>query len=233
MAIFPILENEAVVQVNDKTRLDGSKSFVTQNQSAISKIEISPNGAASAYIVVTTDEYLDWQYSSSGTFAPKIRVTAGAASASAAFSSSISVVTSTLDYLFSTDQDLKLHEPDVLKYVQDGRATFKDVHRRAQTIIIKWLDKEGYIDAEAEPFTKADIIDIEEVKQWSTYVALRLIYEGISNSVDDIFAKKAEKYGKDEIVWRNRAILRLDEDGDGTAQDGEGVDPASGFAARR
>lgn len=233
MAIFPLLENEATVQVNDKTRLDGSKSFVTQNQSAISKIEISPLGVASGYINVTSDGWLDWCYAAASSYSPKVRITATAASATGVFTGSITIVSASADNLFSNDQDIKLHEPDILKWVQDGRASFLDVHRRSQTIILKWLDKEGYVNATGGGFTKAAIIDIEEVKQWSTYVALRLIFEGLSNATDDVFADKAKRYKGMEVDWRDKAILRIDEDGDGEVSVGEGVDPAYGYLARR
>lgn len=232
MAIFPILEVEPTVQVDDKVRLNAAKSFVTQDESAISAIKIDPTGSA-GFITVTDDEYLDWSYSASGTYNIKLRVEAGAASASAQITKAVSIVTSASDHLFSTDQDLKLHEPDILKWVEDGRASFLNVHRRAQTIIIKWLDKEGYTDVNGDPFTKAAIVDIEEVKQWSTYLALRLIFEGLSNAVDDLFWSKSKIYKGREVEWRDRALLRLDTDGDGTVEDTEGIDPAYGFLARR
>src|SRR5258705_10143044 len=169
MAIFPILQNEPVVQINDKTRLDASKSFVTQNQSAISKIQIDPTGAA-GYIDVTTDGWLDWSYGAASAYHPKVKITATASGATAVVIGSITSVSASADYLFSIDQDLKLHEPDILNFVQAGRASFLDVHRRAQTIIVKWLDKEGYVDTNYVPYTKSAIVDIEETKQWSTYV---------------------------------------------------------------
>lgn len=233
MARFPLLQVEPTVQVGDKTRLDASKSFVTPDEAAISRIDISPNGAASAYIDCTDEGYLDWCYSASGTYSPKVRIQAGAASASGVATASISVVTSASDYLFSTDADLKLHESDILKWCEQGRSSFLNIHRRAQSIILKWLDKEGYVDINEEPFTKAAVVDIEEVKQWSTYLVLRLIFEGLSNAVDDVFARKAEYYSQLETEWRQRAILRLDVDGDGVADDGEGVDPAYGSLFRR
>ncbi len=231
MAIFPIGEVEPTVQVNDKTRIDASKSFVSSG-TAISAIKIDPTGSA-GFTTVTTDQYLNWSYSASGTYNAKIRVEAGSASASAQITKAIIVVTEASDYLFSGDSDLRLHEPEILKWVEAGRASFLNVHRRAQTIVMKWLDKEGYVDIDGEPFEKAALIDREEVKQWSIYIALRLIFSGLSNAVDDLFAKKAAYYEAMEIDWRNRALLRLDTDGDGTADNGEGVDPAYTFVARR
>ena len=231
--IFPILEFEPTVQVGDKTRLDASKSFVTQDEQAISVISIRPS-SADGFITVSSDKYLDWAYSASGVHAITVLVsTTEGASASAQIVRNITAYTEAQDKLFSTDQDLRLHEPDILKWVVDGRATFKDVHRRAQYTILKWLDKEGYVDVYNHPFTKDAILDIEEVRQWSTFITLRLIFEGVSNAIDDVFADKAKRYKGMEVEWRKRAILRLDIDDDGEAEDGEGVDPAFGFLARR
>lgn len=137
------------------------------------------------------------------------------------------------DRLFTSDQDLIAHEPDVLKWVPQGRATFKNVYRRAQKLIIAWLDEKGYVNAYAEKYNKFDIIDIEEVRQWSTFMSLRLIFEGISNSVDDVFSQKANKYSMLEEAARQRVILRIDYDKDGIVDTTEGVSIYSGSLFRR
>lgn len=228
--IFPNLELEPIVQVGDRTRLNALKSFVTQDEAAISMVEIRPYQGAS-FIDVTSDMFLDWQFSSAGTINVTARVTASGASAE--FTSPISIVTPTSDYLFSTDGDLRLHEPDILKWTEAGRNTFINVHRRAQKVILEWLRKEGFVDVYQNPYTKAAIIDIEEVKQWSTYLVLRLIFEGISNATDDIFAEKANRYKSKEVEWRKTALLRLDVDGDSETDNEEGIDTAFSFVARR
>jgi hypothetical protein len=114
-----------------------------------------------------------------------------------------------------------IHEPDILNYVRPGRASFLDVHRRCQELILDWLDKNGYTDVDGEKFTKTSIVNIDEVKSWATYMALRLIFEGLSNSTEDVFAAKAQRYLSMEAEARKRLILRLDEDGDGVADEPE------------
>lgn len=137
------------------------------------------------------------------------------------------------DYLFNTDQDIIAHEPDVMKWVVDGRSSFKDVYRRSQRIIIAWLDEKGYVNQYQNKYDKWDIIDIEEVRQWSTYMSLRLIFQGISNSVDDVFSVKAKNYSLLEEGARQRAILRLDTNSDGIADATEGLNIYSGSLFRR
>lgn len=227
--IFPSLEIEPIVQVDDRTRLNASKSFNSAS-AAISLIQIDPDGSE-GLIDVTTNQYLDWQYSASGTYTVTCRVTAGAASAE--FTDTVSVLTEAADKLFSTDSDLKLHEPDILNWTEEGRNTFKNVHRRAQKLMIEYLKREGFRDINGDFFTIAAIVNIENVKQWSTYLTLRLIFEGLSNATDDIFSDKAKRYKGLEVTWRKTVLLNIDVDGDGVVDDFEGLDLAYAFVARR
>jgi hypothetical protein len=134
----------------------------------------------------------------------------------------INVYSEAGDYLFSVDQDLTAHEPDIMKWVIDGRSSFKDVYRRAQKMIIAWLDERGFTDKNGNPYNKRDIKNIDEVRQWSTYLSLRLIYQGVSNTVGDIFLEKAKNYSLLEEQARSRVILRIDHDKDGEVEATEG-----------
>jgi hypothetical protein len=228
--IFPHIELEPVIQLNDRTRLNATKSFVTQDESAITKIEIKPITGES-FIDVTTDQYLDWQYSSAGTVNVTCRVTASAASAE--ITSTMQVISPASDNLFSSDSDLKLHEPDIMKWTENGRNSFKNMHRRVQKLIVEQLRREGYVDINGVPYTKGAIVNLDEVKQWSTFWVLETIMQGMSNSVDDEFDVKAKEYKKSRLEWGKTAMLRLDTDGDGVADSDEGIDTAFPFVARR
>lgn len=129
----------------------------------------------------------------------------------------IQVVSELSDRLFSSDDKLRKHEADIMRYVPEGRATFKDVHRRAQTLILAWLDTEGYIDNRGLKLTLARLTDTEEVTEWATMMALRLIFESIKNAKDDVFSEKAKKYQGLEDFYRNRATIKVDLNRDGTA----------------
>lgn len=228
--IFPNLELEPVVQVNDRTRLNASKSFVTQNEQAITLVQIKPS-ATGSFITVTDDMYLDWQYPASGSYVVTARVTASGASAEV--TGSISIVTVASDSLFSTDSDLRLHESDILKWVEGGRNSFLNIHRRAQKLILEQLRREGYVDVNGDPFTKTAFVDVEEVKQWATMWTLQLIFEALSNATDDIFHQKAVRYSTLRQQWEGSALLRLDTDGDGIVDNDEGIDTDTAFVARR
>lgn len=333
MPIFPVLELEEIIQEGDKTREDGSKSFVS-GTTAITVIEVKPTKLAS-FVTVTSAKVLDWVYAfevdvdalsnkinfseggpeltatlvtgaysmsalatqiktqmdavggqvytvsvSSNVFtisAPgvfSLLVTSGTNAAASAYShigytgadvsgltsyagaevetvtktvslkvtnatlnetvvKTLTVISESADKLFSSDARIRQHEPDVLKFVQAGRSSFKDVHRRAQGMILAWLDKEGHVDINDNKLTKAAIIDVSEVQEWATFMTLRLIFEGVSNAKDDIFQQKAHTYRGLEVDARTRAVLRIDLDGDGVASDYEDTDIRSCVVVRR
>ena len=210
--IFPVLELEETVQKDDKTRLDATKTFISPDEAAITLIEIEPEASA-GFIDVTSSKYLDWQYSTDGDKAVSVRVTTDGAPVSSSLT--LPVINSADDKLFSSDAELLPYEPDLLKYVRDGRNSFLDVHRTAQGRIITWLDEHRIWDTDGNRLTKANITDLEEVNDWSKFMALRLIFEGLSNSTEDIFHIKSLRYRELENKSRNRGALRLDLNNDG------------------
>ncbi len=120
-----------------------------------------------------------------------------------------------------------------MKWVPQGRSSYKDVIRRSQKLIIAWLDEKGYVNVYGNKFDKHDIIDLEEVRQWSIFQTLKLIMQGISNVTDDVFDKKAKEYSKFEEAARQRVILRIDTNRDGAADAMEGLSISSGSLYRR
>ena len=65
MGIFGNLHLEEKVQVNEKTRIDCTKSFIS-DEAAISLVRIKPEDGGS-FVTVTSDKYLDWAYETAGT----------------------------------------------------------------------------------------------------------------------------------------------------------------------
>lgn len=159
-----------------------------------------------------------------------VRITAGS---TATLTQNITVFSEDGDQLYATDGKLKTHEPSIIKYLPAGKVSFKYIHRRAQELILAWLDKEGYTDIYDNKYTKDSLVLTDEVTEWATFVALRLIFEGISNATDDIFGDKAKRYKGMEVEARKRAVLRLDTDGDGTVDTGEQVNIRDAVVVRR
>jgi len=137
------------------------------------------------------------------------------------------------DALFSNDQDLIFHRQDILDFVVDGRNSFLNVHRRAQDLILAFLDKEGYVDINGDPLEIRNLTNSEEFRQWSTFLTLRIIHDEQSNSQDDDLFAKAREFESQEKIHRDRTIIRLDVDNDGKADVGEGIQFRGGTALRR
>jgi hypothetical protein len=137
------------------------------------------------------------------------------------------------DRLFSEDGDLVKHESDILSYVESGRSTFLNTHRKAQDLILKWIDKQGYVDIFRNKFDKWSISDLEEVNEWSTFMVLKLIMENVSNATDDVFSRKRNYYSGLEKDARQRLVLRIDTDGDGKVDNDEHLRISTGELYRQ
>jgi hypothetical protein len=222
--IFPNLELEDTVQFGDRTRLNAMKSFITQDEAAITLVEIEPD-VATGFIDVTgsssEDWFLDWEYTgvTSATQTVKCRITTDGSPITV--SKTLETVIAADDRLFSDDNQLTQQESDILKWVPAGRNSFLNIHRRAQELIIAFLDEQGYTDVDGAPYTKEDIIDLNEVSQWSKALALSLIFQSQSNAIDDVFDRKAKFYETEVLTHRHRSILRIDTNNDGTVDLGE------------
>lgn len=345
MALFPNLDIEEKIQINDKTRLSGIRSFVTKGADAITTMTIKPGAdgsAISAFDSKESNRFLDWQFDtfnldvdainnkldfkegstvyaatiSSGTytlstlcaevktqmesvgaytytvtvsdnkitiastgqfsllpstgsnyltsilptmgFSPNagsgdddyanittktgkkvrhltksIEITIGDGTTTASTKEYIELYSVDGDALFSSDGDLKGHKEDILNYLRPGRNSFLNLHRRAQDLIIAALDREGFIDVYGNKFSIDAFVDLEEFRQWSTFMTLRLIFEDRSNAIDDVFDRWAKDYGAYEAQAKSRAILRIDIDGDGKVESGEGLQLRSGRIVRQ
>jgi hypothetical protein len=148
----------------------------------------------------------------------KITLAVGNGTLSGSSTGYVSVYSEDGDALFSSDADLIPHEPDILKWLPKGKNSYKYVHRRAQEMILAWLDEKGYTDIYGDKLLIDAIVDLSEVREWSKYLTLKLIFQSLKNATDDVFGEKVQNYLAEEKSARNRAVLRLDLDGDGTIE---------------
>lgn len=230
--IFGKIENESIIQVNDKTRLSAIKTYISPDEADITKIEIQPESGAD-FIDVTENKYLDWSYGLDGEKTITLRVTTDYLPSE--FSNNINVVSVADDNLFSGDSDLIEYEDDILSYVRDGRSSFLDKHRAAQMLILDDLDSAQIWKRDGSRFTASDIIDIQDFRRWSIFLTLKIIYESLSNAIDDVFSIKARKYSSMATEAKKRASLRLDVNQDGIISNNEidSVDLTTGLLFRR
>ena len=221
--IFPNVIAEPIVQINDKTRIDCSKSFVSKDENAVTEVTIEPetgSGAISVFNSAQKEWYLDWQYSTAGTKTITVEITTDGLPVS--YTHDIEIVTSATDKLFSDDSFLQRHESDIMRYVPKGRNTFLNVHRQAQERILAYLEECGF-SANGQKITKDNVVNLDEVRQWSGYLTLHLIFNDLWQDPDDALKQKADDYLSKADNAKNRAHLRLDTNGDGNVDAQEGI----------
>lgn len=220
---FPILKAESTVQINDKVRISALDSFGTPDEPSVFKVEIKPL-AAGSFIDITAVEnlYLDWSYSAAADNVVTLKITtrdsSGAVPVDVEYTTTLTItsVTSATDALFSNDIHLRTLEPDILNWIPSGYSSWNHIHRQAQTNILDWLNEIRLVKSDGTAYTKTDIVNRDQVRRLSSYIALRMIFYSLSNQVDDIYDKKAKQYLLFENEARNRNYISLDANGDGT-----------------
>jgi hypothetical protein len=217
---------DAVVQVSDKTRLDASLSFVAKGSSDITLVEIKPSDTDS-FIDITGDDgtaenwYLDWAYATAGEQTVSLRITTDGSPVT--ITKTITVLTEAEDGLLSSDEDIKALEHDIMSFLPRGKNSFKYMHRKAQTLILDYLNKNGYYDSDGAMLTKEALVQKEEYRTWSKFMVLRLIFFDQSNQPDDIYDVKSKYYRELEESARQRVQLPIDTDGDGEVESQENI----------
>lgn len=217
--IFVDLKVESVAQLADKVRLDATRSFVSKGDTDVAKVEIEPEADA-GFIDVTGDSsadwFLDWAYATKGTKTVTVRITTeGEPVTSAEATKNIKILDEAEDNLLSADEDLVSLESDVMHYLPEGRSSWKFMHRKAQSLIIEYLDRIGFTDSLGNRLTSSALVSTEEYRAWSKFLVLRLIYFDLSNQPEDNWWQKAKEYQKLEEAARGRVRLPIDLDGDG------------------
>jgi hypothetical protein len=219
--IFPKLNYERIVQVEDKLRLDASMSFTTKGEE-ITGVRIKPSeldGFIDVFAPHSENWFMDWAYSDAGEKLITVEVSTEDDTIEKDFI--IEVVSTEDDALLSSDQDLYPYEPTINKYLPIGKSSFIYAHRAAQTKILAYLDEQRIWKHDNSRYTKDDLIAIEDpefknqFKMWSLFQTLLIIFESSQVSVNDVFQEKRTEYEKEMRIHRNRASLRLDSDGDG------------------
>jgi hypothetical protein len=218
--IFPVIKTDDIAQVDDKLRIDVRKTYIASGTATIAKVEIEPEDSAGFVDVYDGDDrelwYLDWQYATAGTKVITLKITDdGDVEKEVTFS--VEVLTAADDKLYSSDNDLFSWEPSLLEEIPSSRTSYKFWHRQAQKNILDFLNNNGYTNSDGDRFAKVNIVDILEVKDWATFNVLKMLFSGDSNSKEDVFVDKSSLYRDKEVLAREKAILRIDQDGDGTA----------------
>jgi hypothetical protein len=216
--IFGLIECDAKYQIGEKVRINYTKSYNIPNVD-FTVVTIKPSGSDIDYVPTSLVDretfYMDWIYSTAGTKTITLALDDG--SGLVVTTKDIEIVSAATDALFSTDADLIPHEDDILKWLPDGRSSWNYMHRKSQDLILKELYKSRIYADDGLMLTTAEVLDVNEIKEWSIFKTLEMIMNFTSNKPDDVFRQKAMYYGSKEQEWMNYALnsLKLDFNKDG------------------
>ena len=235
MGLFPIIEADSSVQVNDKLRIRACQSFISGSTATITNVEIETHTGDGFVSVYNAGDnglwYLDWAYSTAGTKVISVKLTDSLANV-VTMTMDITCLTEVEDNLFSTDSELKSREDEVMFYLPEGRSSFKYLHRRVQADIMDWLADMGLRNTDKELYTKDDVLNKTEIRKLSTVWALHLIYTDLVKRPDDVFDKKSKFYEDEIVKSKQKAKISLDYNKDGLQDSWENYDLTSSRMSR-
>lgn len=213
MSIFGVIKTDDKVFTGDQLRIDVSSSFLAPGLSfGTVSHEISVDEGVT-WFNVSAKKSADWIFSTAGEQIISLRLTTSTATTQT-FTKTVTVLDLTAQNLFSLDSDLYIIEPEIDQYLPKRWSSWNLVHLKAQEYIIDWLDEKKTFKRDGTKYGVSDILDLQEVKQWSTYKTLEFIYEGNSNIVGDISSIKRDKYRAMSDEKASRSQLSLNYSGD-------------------
>lgn len=133
--------------------------------------------------------------------------------------------------LLSSDSDLGF-VPNIQDYLPEGKTSFISFHQEARNIIIQTIrnsgkritrrDKDGTDEAlNSRQVTEFDILEIDEFRQASKYLALSLLFDFLSKSPEDHYAIKAERFHARHLDSINSNLVSIDENDNGKTEASE------------
>lgn len=237
MRAFGIIQSEKVVQVNDKTRISAVKSFIARGASPITRVEIQPEASevmveVGTNLIPQSQWVLDWVYDTAGVKVVTLKITQQDLTETT-FTQQVEVLTETEDMLWSDDQDLVTYESDILKWLPDGKSSLKFVHRRAQRLILDWLDEIRVYKIRGQRLEKEDMQKTEDLRRLSAMWTLALIFQSLSNRPDDVFAQKSTYYMDRKAEAQQRGRIQADFNDNQVEDDSDNQDMRTFFMVRR
>lgn len=213
MSIFGVIKSDDKVFTGDQIRIDVSGSFLAPALVyATVSHEVSFDSQVTWYNI-TSKKIVDWIFTTAGVRTIHLRLST-TQPASQVFQKDITVLDLTAQKLFSLDSDLYIIEPEIDQYLPKRWTSWNLVHLKAQEYIIDWLSEKKMTKRDGTKYAVADLLDLQEVKQWSVYKTLEFIYEGNSNIVGDLYSIKRDKYRELANEKASRSQLSLNFNGD-------------------
>lgn len=222
--IFGVIKCDDKVLTGDKLRVSVGESFLAPGLAFTTTVshEVSTDGGTTWYDI-TAKKQIDWIFMTAGVKTISLRLNTTLPSTQT-FTKTVTVLDLTAQKLFSNDTDLYSLDPEIDQYLPKKWSSWNIVHLKSQEYIMDWLDEKRIFKQDGSKYVVDDLLDLQEVKQWSTYKTLEFIYEGNSNIVGDISSVKRDKYLSLANEKASRSQLALDYDGDGDVNNIERTD---------
>ena len=146
-----------------------------------------------------------------------------------------------INIVFSDDSDLRAWVPSITtsKYLTTGETTHIFSHVAARNHILQELINDGKIKVnfttgEFSEVNQFDILDVNQLRNASTLKTLAIIYADLSDSPDDKYQVKSDKYeGYYAKAYTKLMFLNIDVDDDGIEDQFEELNTASSELLRR
>ena len=215
--LFPKIDADTLVQIQDMFRIDASKSFATAGED-ITEVNIYPdfaNNPATVYDVFDPDQecwFLDWAYEADAEYT--IRLELKTLADTKTIDHTITAITEAEDNLLSDDNMLYAYEAELRRALPEGRNSWKYLHRKAQEEIIDYLYRNAILNPDGTKIEKSQLIG-DKLDKWSTFETLILIYQDLKTSNSEAFNEKLTDYYEKRASARKRYLISYDSDKDG------------------
>lgn len=220
--LFPKIDTDKLVQINDMFRISGINSFATAGE-IITEVNIYPdyaNNPGTVFDVYEVDQdcwYLDWAYETAAEYT--IRLELVTATASKIMDHTITALSESDDNLFSDDQMIYDYETELRQHLPEGRNSWKYIHRKSQEEILDYLYRNGKLSEDGTAITKDQIKTESKLEKWSTFEAMILIYQDLKTSNAEAFNEKLVDYSAKRNEARKRYLIDYDSNRDGVIND--------------
>lgn len=219
--IFPKIDTDTLMQIQDMFRIDATKSFATAGE-VITEVNIYPdfdNSPGVFFDVFEEDQecwFLDWAYETAGDY--NIRLDIVTATDNKIIEMGVTAVTVEEDNLLSDDSMLYSYEHELNKYIPFGRNSWKYLHRKAQEEILDYLYRNAIVNPDGTKIEKSQLIG-DKLEKWSTFETLIFIFQDIKTSNSEAFNEKLTDYYEKRASARKRYLIAYDSNKDGNVDE--------------
>lgn len=204
MAKLGIIISEDKVFAGDLIYFNFKKSgFTPDEAAAVISHEFSIDNTN--WINVTQKKDIAWMFSVTGNQTIYLKLTS--TTGSETFQKTITVLEIAAQKLFSNDTNIAAFEPDIMKWLPPQWSSWNIIHLRAQDHILNILAEKRIVSQSGAAYTKDDISNRQEVRDWASTLALYYIFYSISNADNDVFKDKAKDY--EELSQKHASTARL------------------------